>query len=151
MPPSFLRKPCAWTSGLPLKSERKSVIFSWAELWEVTSPAFCAVYLNSRAASSQAGSSTYRSSLASSLLAAQLQITMAWRLAPGIGSTRLTNVCSLPLKRAYFGNGCSMAFSLRYLGSAACCRVLPRVARRRAGVCAKGGGLPGGGPPLCCG
>lgn len=151
MPPSFLRKPCAWTSGLPLKSERKSAIFSWAELWEATSPAFCAVCLNSHAASSQADSSTYRSSLASSLLAAQLQITMAWRLAPGIGSTRLTNVCSLPLKRAYFGNGCSMAFSLRYLGSAACCRVLPRVARRRAGVCAKGGGLPGGGPPLCCG
>lgn len=76
---------------------------------------------------------------------------LRWWVVLGTGSTRLTNVCSLPLKRAYFGNGCSMAFSLRYLGSAACCRVLPRVARRRAGVCAKGDGLPGGGPPLCCG
>lgn len=151
MPPSFLRKPCAWTSGLPLKSERKSVIFSWAELWEVTSPAFCVVCLNSHAASSQADSSTYRSSLGLLMSLLELQITIAWWAVLGTGSTRLTNVCSLPLKRAYFGNGCSMAFSLRYLGSAACCRVLPRVARRRAGVCAKGGGLPGGGPPLCCG
>ena len=83
--------------------------------------------------------------------AAILLALQRWRLAPGIGSICLTNAYNLPLKRAYFGNGCSMAFSLRYLGSAACCRVLPRVARRRAGVCAKGGGLPGGGPPLCCG